>query len=110
MTSGEFRDTFLAYFEGCAAVSSLDWATLFYSTGLPRHPEADFSNSLSVQALELANRLIAFSASNAEALPSDLTVDLSVSRHLFSPSLSPCAALKTGVARLSQNNVNFAII
>ena len=59
VSSGEFRDYFVNYFrmesvEIRDQITALDWDDLFYSTGVPQHVP-DFSNSLSRDAMALAN-------------------------------------------------------
>ena len=59
VTSGEFRDYFVNYFrmesmEIRDQIVALDWDNLFYSTGMPTDVP-DFSNSLSRDAMALAN-------------------------------------------------------
>ncbi len=83
VTSGEFRDTFLDYFEtteSSSIVDSLDWSSLFLSPGMPLHPQPDFSNSLSVEAEALAKSIISFSKIESSVLTADIqNVDISVS-------------------------------
>ena len=58
-------------------LSVLDWNDLFFSRGMPNYRPADFSNSLAVGSLQLAEQIIEFSKSE-QGIDSISAVSLSV--------------------------------
>lgn len=71
VTSGEFRDFFVAYFssgpvETTSEIAAIDWNKIFFSPGLPESVP-DFSNSLSMGAETLAKAWIALASSPSGA-------------------------------------------
>jgi hypothetical protein len=78
VTSGDFRDHFMQFVNAPSAlftvsesvlrrVGALDWDELLLSRGMPRHPQTDFSNSLSEASLRLASRWIQAASSGSES-------------------------------------------
>ena len=55
VTTEDFRNYFVSYFDKNVDVLSLNWQELFHATGMPK-VTPDFSNPLSEQAVSLANR------------------------------------------------------
>lgn len=87
VTSGEFKDFFLVQFaDSVSSVSDIDWETWFHVPGLPSVAlQADFTNSLSHDAVALAIEWLDVEISGASVDSKDFIIATSIEvRHNYS--------------------------